>query len=614
VHSQTPELFLSHLQELDPDSNSWFNAKRPHALAGRCLLDTLEYLRANPKYPGRFQHVTNAHTVRLICQYLCNEDLQGKDVLARLQGHIKETCRQLRKNQNAYVPHYGDDFWDWASVLEAFVTVKQYLPSVLNEKEVNRELRDFYNSVEEYLSKGTGLTKGAEGEWYGPATATIAYRLLSNVSIPGKTGTDKVCDELRKQALDLITDDYKYRGHNVPRHLVLWHYGQVVATFGKEAQTQSLKVADLSSLGEEKPERAYALARVLQGAYQIQNETLRNNAIDRLYECESPTRPLGQGLIADHPKGSLNVLEGLWPWLDSEDRKQLRSMIDALLQCYTIANTVGIVIAIENEAEALGKIFVELGATKKQKENATALEHPDYYVVVRQGKSLAGSLIATRDLIEKDKAKCVIMVGIAGSLTRRIPDNAGKAKSKRLRKYFRGPRKFDVVVAAAAAPYLIRDKVRDTPTARSVVVNAGVPLDGSVWMVVPTDPGLFRLAHQAGDELFGEKEQRRLHEGLIITGRGIKDALKEKREILRHFPGGLAVEEEGYVMALLCMTKEIPFLNIRGISDFAVGKWRQKQNPRIEKKEQTRAAVGAAQVAARVVKQLSRQWWSVPTR
>ena len=610
MYLRRPLLFsLSDLQQLDPERNRWFNAKTPQALAGRCLVDILEYLRADPRYPGRFRHVTNAHAIRLACQLLSDQDLKGKDVLDRLQRHIKETCSQLRENRNNDVPYYGDDFWDWASVLEAFVMVQQQLPCVIDAQDINRELRDFYDSVKAHVS--TGLTKRIEGEWYGPAIPTIAYRLLSTVPIPGRGGIREVCDDLRKQALDLITDDYKYQGRDVLRHHVLWHYGQVVATFGKEAAKQSSRITDLSALGLEleKSDRAYALARVLQGAQAIGDEKLKNEVIDRLYACESPARPIGQGLIADNPKGSLNVLEALWPGLDSEHRKQLRSMTDALLQCNAIANTVGIVVAIENEFEAVTKTFISSGATLKQKGKITVLEHPDYYVVARRGKSLASSLAATKDLIEKDKAKWVIMVGVAGSLGRLIRKRVGKGKAKKTRKYFHGPRKGDVVVAAAVAPYRIRDKVRDNDTARAAVENAGVPFEGSAWMIAPTDPGLFRLAHEAGDELFGEAEPKRFYEGLIITGTGIKDAAKEKRKILEHFPSGLAVEEEGYLMALLCMTSEIPYLNIRGISDLAQGdKRRQKKKPGIEKKEQRRAAVAAAQLTVRVVKQLSREW------
>jgi nucleoside phosphorylase len=218
-----------------------------------------------------------------------------------------------------------------------------------------------------------------------------------------------------------------------------------------------------------------------------------------------------------------------------------------------------------------------------------------HYVVVRRGKSLAESLIAAKDLIEKDRAKRLIMLGVAGSLGRFVTKKKGDGGK------FRGPGKGDVVVAAAAAPYRIREKVRE------VVENAGVPFDRSAWMIIPTDPGLFRLAHIAGDKLFGEST--RFHEGLIVTGNGIKDALKEKHKILDHFPGGLAVEEEGYLMALLCMVNGIPFLNIRGISDFAQGdKKEQKKNAQVETTEQVGAGLSAAKLAVRTVQLLSQQW------
>src|SRR5262249_12944959 len=162
-------------------------------------------------------------------------------------------------------------------------------------------------------------------------------------------------------------------------------------------------------------DRAYALARVVQGAQKIENETIKRKAIAELYQCQTLSRPVGQGLIADNVKGSLNVLEALWPALDNEHRKQLRSMLDALLRCYSRANTIGIVVAIENEAKSMEQAFVSENATLKPGDNATVLEHADYYVVVRRGKSLAESLIAAKDLIEKDRAKRLIMLGVAGS-------------------------------------------------------------------------------------------------------------------------------------------------------------------------------------------------------
>ena len=59
VLSRSGESFvLSDLQRLDPVNNNWFRENSVVALAGRCLLDVLEYLRADPKFPGRFRVVT----------------------------------------------------------------------------------------------------------------------------------------------------------------------------------------------------------------------------------------------------------------------------------------------------------------------------------------------------------------------------------------------------------------------------------------------------------------------------------------------------------------------------------------------------------------------------
>src|SRR5438876_881352 len=76
---------------------------------------------------------------------------------------------------------------------------------------------------------------------------------------------------------------------------------------------------------------------------------------------------------------------------------------------------------------------------------------------------------------------------------------------------------------------------------------------------------------------FGEKGH--FYEGLIVTGTGIKDAIDAKREILKEFPGGLAVEEEGYVVGLMSLVNRTPCLILRGISDRAQGdKQRQGRN------------------------------------
>jgi nucleoside phosphorylase len=157
------------------------------------------------------------------------------------------------------------------------------------------------------------------------------------------------------------------------------------------------------------------------------------------------------------------------------------------------------------------------------------------------------------------------------------------------------------VVAASLAPFRIRDKVRKE------IENAGVPLQGHTWTLIPTDPVLFRFAHEAGAHVFHEEGQ--FHEGLIVTGTGIKDAPPVKTQILTEFPGGLAIEEEGYVVGLLCMSVGTPYLIVRGISDRAEGdKKQQRSDPKIEKHEQETAARAAAQVVAQVVELLSQRW------
>jgi len=183
------------------------------------------------------------------------------------------------------------------------------------------------------------------------------------------------------------------------------------------------------------------------------------------------------------------------------------------------------------------------------------------------------------------------MFGIAGSL-----GLFDKSKNRQTR--FCGPDIGHVVTATSLAPFHIYDKVREE------IKNAKVPFRGDTWMIVPVDPTLFALAHEAGEELFGKT----FHEGLIVTGTGIKDGIRVKDEILREFPGGLAVETEGYPVALIAMVSGVPCLVARGISDRALGdKEVQGKDPDKEKAEQFGAAFAAAKLAVRVVELLSQR-------
>jgi hypothetical protein len=86
---------LSDLKDIDPASNSWFSEDSTTALAGRCLLDAYEYLRVIPQFPGRFREVTNAHTVRLVCRSLSDQDLACDDPhLPTVSGDERHAARR----------------------------------------------------------------------------------------------------------------------------------------------------------------------------------------------------------------------------------------------------------------------------------------------------------------------------------------------------------------------------------------------------------------------------------------------------------------------------------------------------------------------------------------
>lgn len=591
------ELFtLSDLQQDDPANNTWFAERTRHALAGRCLLDALEYLRVDAKLPGRFWHVTNAHTIRLACRYLSDASLNRKHVLIQMARYIDKTCKQIRQGRNEAIPFFGDDFWDWASVLEAFTEVQsQFAEQIIKREVVAGELGTYYDAVKDRLADAGDLATGQEGEWPGPASAMIAHRVLSYYRDHyGGAVDDRVLQELRALALEPIKEG-KYRTHDVPPHLARWHYGQVVASFPDETPEQKEALANLTPVKSltEKADRVYALARVIEGANKANDRATFSTAVAWLYPTETLKRPLGQGLMADTIKGSLNVLEALWPTLTPANKQQIQPMIDTLSRLHIAANTIGIVVAVPREARAIEQAFAKAKRQTRPDNLTQIIEDDNYRVVVRRGKSLGDIQNAAEKLIKDHKPQWLLMSGIAGSL--------GLKVKKRGASYFRGPDKFHIVVAASHAPYYIREK------ARKETQNVAVPFEDGEWLTIPSDPDLFRLAHKAGSEQYGEAGC--FHEGLIVTGRGILDSLPKKRRVLAEFPGGLAFEEESYMIALLCLHRDVPFLNIRGISDRAEGdKKRQQRNKTIERKEQFKAALAAAKLTARVVELLSERW------
>jgi len=69
----------------------------------------------------------------------------------------------------------------------------------------------------------------------------------------------------------------------------------------------------------------------------------------------------------------------------------------------------------------------------------------------------------------------------------------------------------------------------------------------------------------------------------------------------------MAIEEEGYLLGLVCINLGVPYLNIRGISDRAGGdKGKQGQNKGKEASEQKAAAKAAGRLAASVALKFAR--------
>jgi nucleoside phosphorylase len=592
MFTRKPELILlSDLKDSDDSETNWFTEESPKGLAGRCLLDAIEYLHSAPKLPARFSHVVDAHAIRLVHRCLADSHVKRANVLDRMKPHIEETCRQLLHGRQSSMPFYGDDFWDWGSVVNAFTEVRDASTSA--KSAASREMAAFHEGVKKRAS--AGLTVGnPDREWYGPATAALAHRVLGK-SLDDLPGMQKLLAELKAHALELVIDG-NYRGHEVPPRQILWHYGQVAALFPGEARQQIAALADFSWSKDptEDDERVYVLARVLQGAYAAEEADTIDVALAQLYKAQNLNRPLGYGLMGDVVKGSLNVLDAIWPSISREDKGEIGGMIDALLARYARNNTVGFVVAIDHEVEALEEALRSQGAKIERKGGATIVRHQKFRAAICVGKSLNAATTATSALIQKHNAKWIIMSGVAGSLGKSTKKTAEGAQ-------FKGPDKGDIVVATSMAPFRIRDKVR------TEIENARVPFDGDTWMVIPTDPELFRLAHEAANEM--KDELRHFYEGTIVSGTGIKDSAEEKKSILSEFPGGLAVEEEGYAMGIVCLSHHVPYLNIRGISDRAEGdKAKQKQDATIENNEQRSVSKLAARLAVKVAVKLSERW------
>jgi len=568
--------FTADLHAYGIGNSAWFDENSPRALAGRCLLDALEYLRTAPKFPASDWHMVDATTIRLVHHCLTDAALNRTDVLDRVTPEIDATCAQLLTSRQHRIPFYGDDFWDWAGVIDALCEVQ---PVSQRAAEIaTRELEQFRRSVQIRLSIGD-----PDREWYGPATAVRTYQVLDR-----RAGTfdPHLRSELQAQALRKI-DHGRYHGRDVSPWQLRWHYGQVVAEFQRAASDQARQLGDFSWLSApiRSSDRALVLARILQGAYAVKDRRTISTALEELYRCQTPGRPLGQGLFGDGVEGSLDVLEALWPQLDAREKAGTGPMLDALLFLHAKANTIGFVV---NSPAEIDHLIAVMGLTARiEQRNATraVVRHPDFHAVICQGESLPEAASATARAITEHGARWVIMPGIAEALRPTVQHETAGV-------HFAGAGAGDLVIATSLAPFRIRIEVQE------VLGVADQPFAGNGWMIMPTDPELCRLAHHAAESL-GE-DLRVFFEGMIVT-RGQMSYADEK-DVMAAFPGALAVESTGYMAGLTCLGHGIPCLNIRGLA-----RKTGQDPPHLDAEKQRKAAQGAFRLAIKVAELLGRR-------
>ncbi|MGC2778283.1 MAG: hypothetical protein WA418_21885 [Bradyrhizobium sp.] len=542
--SRHPLVFvMSDLHGHGIGNTGWFDDDSPRALAGRCLIDALEYLRTATKFAAKDWHVVNANAARIVHQCLTDAALARLDIVDRVAPAIEEICASIVASRQHRVPFYGDDFWDWASVVDALCEVQKV--SVTAAQVARRELDQFRRTV--HTRMPSGLSVGdPEHEWFGPAIATRAYRLLDARSV---SFDPELRSELQAQSLDHIARG-RYRGRQVTPWQVSWHYGQVVGEFQRAASEQAAELADFSWLAVplEQSKRALVLARILQGAYAVKDRRTVLQALEELYRCETPARPLGQGVIGASVEASLDVLEALWPQFDDREKASLNAMLDALRFLYAKANTIGFVVEAPEDIECLVRAMGSGTLIEQRNAGRAIIRHSCFHAVVCQGRSMAEVASATATAIEEHGARWLIMPGRAHALGSSMPHTRGGP-------HFVGAGAGDLLIATSVAPFRIQIKVRD---ALSI---AEPPFPDGAGMIIPSDPELCRLAHESAEGRLDEIGH--FFEGMTVT----RDGGGTDADIVAAFPGALAADGAAYVMGLICLSRGVPCLAIQSLGD-----------------------------------------------
>ncbi|MDN6731718.1 MAG: 5'-methylthioadenosine/adenosylhomocysteine nucleosidase, partial [Atopostipes suicloacalis] len=90
---------------------------------------------------------------------------------------------------------------------------------------------------------------------------------------------------------------------------------------------------------------------------------------------------------------------------------------------------------------------------------------------------------------------------------------------------------------------------------------------------IPQMPEIYEADQDLNKEVsaIAEKQQWKIHNGLIVTGDSFVSSAEEIQRIRKHFPLALVTEMEGAAVAQSCYQYNIPCVVIRAVSDTADG-------------------------------------------
>ncbi|MDU6749348.1 MAG: copper chaperone PCu(A)C, partial [Bradyrhizobium sp.] len=270
--------------------------------------------------------------------------------------------------------------------------------------------------------------------------------------------------------------------------------------------------------------RALVLARVLQGACAVKDRRTVLQALEELYRCETTARPFGQGIIGASVVASLDVLEALWPQLDQREKASLNAMLEALRFLHAKANTIGFLVERPEDIEGLIQAMGQGTLIEQRNAGRAIIRHPSFHAVICLGRSITEAASATALAVEEHGARWLIMPGQAHALGEALRHVSGGP-------HFSGAGPGALVIASSVAPFGIKSELQD---ALSV---AEAPFSDGRSAIIPADPALHRLAHDAAETMLDEIGQ--FFEGQTVTRKG--DCSDDA--VLAAFPGALGADE-----------------------------------------------------------------------